>query len=350
MDKRSARGRSNKVPVTVIAGFLGAGKTTLLNRLIRHPAMSDAAVIVNEFGEIGIDHVLVDSALDSAIVMDSGCLCCTIRGDLIDTLRELFAKADEGVIPRFSKIVIEPTGLADPAPIANAVDQMDAMGDPCERSAIVTLVDGQQGARQLERFEEAACQIAVADVVLVTKADLVDEDTVHRLSHRIAAINPGVSVRPVVHGDIDPDALFDLASRSTIHITSPTQSHEAPHAHDHEHDHARSADARRHDEIAACAVSTDRPLHWDRLRTFLETLFSLRSEALLRVKGIVWLEGQGGPLLIQAVGNAFSRPRRLSGDIEHPGVSRLVFIHKGLDSAAIKKSFREMVLEERVGQ
>jgi len=345
MDEPTPIQKSNRTPVSVIAGFLGAGKTTLLNRLIRHPNMSDAAVIVNEFGEIGIDHALVDSALDNAVVMDSGCLCCTIRGDLIDTVRELFAKAEDGTIPRFSKILIEPTGLADPAPIANAVDRMEAMGDPCELAAVVTLVDGQQGARQLDTYEEAARQIAVADTVLVTKADLVDEDAVHDLAMRIDELNPGVPVRPIVHGDIDPGDLFALAARTAV----PAAPHEH-HGHDHEHrhDHAGHGGVSHHGEIAACAVSTDRPLQWARLRTFLETLFSLRGEALLRVKGIVWLEGHGGPVLIQGVGNAFSRPKRLRGDIESPGVSRLVFIHKGLNSAAIEKSFRAMVVEARV--
>lgn len=341
MDEPSALNRSNKVPVSVIAGFLGSGKTTLLNRLIQHPGMSDAAVIVNEFGEIGIDHALVDSALDNAVVMDSGCLCCTIRGDLIDTISELFAKADEGAIPRFAKILIEPTGLADPAPIVNAIDQMDALGEPCERAAIVTLVDGRQGARQLDRYEEAARQIAVADVVLVSKADLIDEEIVRSLAGRIDALNPGAPVRPVIYGDIDPDELFQLAARSSANVT-PFAATGAPHAHDHEHED--DGEPHRHGEIAACAIATDQLLQWERLRSFLETLYSLRSEALLRVKGIVWLEGEEGPTLVQGVGNAFSRPRRLHSDIDEPGRSRLVFVHKGLDNAAIETSFEAMVL------
>jgi G3E family GTPase len=347
MHEHTAAQRSNRVPVSVIAGFLGAGKTTLLNRLIRHPDMSDAAVIVNEFGEIGIDHVLVDSALDNAVVMDSGCLCCTIRGDLIDTVRELFAKAEEGAIPRFSKILIEPTGLADPAPIANAVDQMEAMGDPCELAAIVTLIDAQQGVRQLDTYDEAARQVAVADAVLVTKADLGDGGALHDLAGRIDTLNPGVPVRSIVHGNIDPADLFALAAHTTVPAPRTAAAHQnRSHDHVHDRDYAGHGDESRHGEIAACAVSTDRILQWDRLRTFLETLYSLRGEALLRVKGIVWLDGDSGPTLIQSVGNAFSRPRRLHDEIDDPGRSRLVFIHKGLDSRAIERSFHAMVFGE----
>ncbi len=164
--------------MSVISGFLGSGKTTLLNRLIRHPAMADAALIVNEFGEIGIDHALVDSALENTVVMDSGCLCCTIRGDLMDTIDDLFAKVDAGLLPRFSKILIEPTGLADPGPIVHALDQMEAEGHPCHCNAVVTMVDAQQGLRQLEEHEEAARQIAVADIVLLTKTDLAPDSAV----------------------------------------------------------------------------------------------------------------------------------------------------------------------------
>lgn len=340
MNDKPVERHSNKVPVSVIAGFLGSGKTTLLNRLIQHPGMSDAALIVNEFGEIGIDHALVDSALENTVVMDSGCLCCTIRGDLIDTISELFAKADEGAIPHFSKILIEPTGLADPAPIINAIDQMEAMGEPCERDAIVTLVDGQQGARQLDAHEEVARQIAVADIVLVTKADLIDEDIVEGLAGKIDVLNPGVPVQSVVHGEIDPAALFGLASRAATTVAAPAAAH--GHGHEHEAEDGRHV----HGEIRASAISIDRPLQWDRLRGFLETLYSLRSEALLRVKGIVWLDDQDDPILIQGVGNAFSRPKRLHGDIDDTGLSRLVFIHKGLDNEAIQKSFRAMVLDD----
>ena len=140
--------RPNSVPVSVISGFLGSGKTTLLNRLVQHPDMSDAALIVNEFGDVGIDHALVNSALENTVVMDSGCLCCTMRGDFLDTVSELFDNVRDGRIPAFSKILIEPTGLADPGPIIHAIDQLEMTDHPCHRDAIITMVDGQQGNQQ----------------------------------------------------------------------------------------------------------------------------------------------------------------------------------------------------------
>lgn len=347
MQGAATKTQGNRVPVSVISGFLGSGKTTLINRLVRHPAMSDAALIVNEFGEIGIDHALIDTALDNAVVMDSGCVCCTIRGDLMDTIDDLFAKSEAGLIPRFSKILIEPTGLADPGPIVHALDQMEAAGHPCRCNAVVTLLDGEQGLRQLDTHEEAARQIAAADVVLLTKTDLVSDEAVDRLTGRVAELCPGVPVRNVLHGEIDPDDLFLLASEAAKRIpiaetdaTAPDRGGHA--AHDH-HDHADHA----HGGIRSLAISTRLPVNWPRLRDFFETIFSLRGEAFLRVKGIVWTDADDDPLLIQGVGNAFSPPRRLPGFRDDPGVSRLVLIFKDLDGAAIRKTFETMVLSAR---
>ena len=340
MPRQTTPPQSNQVPVTIISGFLGSGKTTLINRLIRHPAMSDAALIVNEFGEIGIDHALVDSALENTVVMDSGCVCCTIRGDLIDTIDDLFAKADAGLLPRFSKILIEPTGLADPGPIVHALDQMEADGHPCRRNAIVTLVDAQQGLRQLDTHEEAARQITAADVVLLTKTDLAPEVAIENLTQRIAALAPGVPVRAVVHGDIEPDALFRLASESSATVPAAPAAGQAHTDHDHG---AHAAHAHAHGAIRSLAIATDRPVNWSRLRSFLETVFSLRGENFLRVKGIIWTDDGGRPLLLQGVGNAFSPPRPLARDPEDPGRTRLVFIFQHLDGGALEKTFEAMV-------
>lgn len=342
MNNKNRNDGSNAVPVGVITGFLGSGKTTLLNRLIRHPGMSDAALIVNEFGEIGIDHELVDSAFENTVLMDSGCICCSIRGDLTDTIGDLFAKVAAGQLPAFSKILIETTGLADPAPIIHTLGGSDDITARCRLQAVVTLVDGQLGLAQLSEQPEAASQIAAADVALISKADLAGGAAIRALTARIDSLNPGLPVLTVTRGEIDPDLLFETARLSETRIA------DAPPAgggHGHEHHRHGNAPDHRHDGVQAVSLEVEHPLSWDRLRLFLETVFSLRGSAFLRVKGIVFVDGREKPLVIQAVGNAFSEPRILDRGQTGNGVSRLVMITRGLDSAALRDSFRALVLD-----
>lgn len=334
---------SNAIPVFVITGFLGSGKTTLLNHLVRHPGMSDAALIVNEFGQIGIDHELVDSAFENTILMDSGCICCSIRGDLIDTIGDLFAKVAAGQLPAFSRIMIETTGLADPAPIIHALDGTDDIAARCRLGAVVTLVDGQLGLTQLSGQREVACQIAAADVAVISKADLADGTTIGKLTARIEALNPGIPVLTVTQGEIDPDRLFGTANMSRLRVTRHERAGGGAHR---AHEHRRHGDDpdHHHGEIRAVSLEVKHRLSWDRLRFFLETVFSLRGDAFLRVKGIVHIEGADKPLVIHAVGNAFSEPRTLDREPAEDEVSRLVMITTGLDNPALLKTFEALVL------
>ncbi len=257
----------NRVPVSVITGFLGSGKTTLLNRLVRHPGMADAALIVNEFGEIGIDHALVDSSFENTVVMDSGCICCSIRGDLIDTVGDLFANVAQGRLPPFSRIVIETTGLADPVPIVQALIGEPVITERCRLDSLVTTVDAQNGARQMDEHEEAVRQAAVADIALITKTDLVPPDVVRSLAHRLARLNPGLPIHLVQHGEIDPALLFDGATRAVERIAAmgndapadEAHAHDHEHGHDHDHDHDQSM-MRTRTAMATSAPIRSRPL------------------------------------------------------------------------------------------
>jgi G3E family GTPase len=331
--------RSNRLPASIVTGFLGSGKTTFLNHLVRHPGMADTALIVNEFGEIGIDHALVDQAFENTVLMDSGCICCSIRGDLIDTIEDLFANAALGRIPSFSRILIETTGLADPVPIIHALVAGDEALGRCTLDLVVTTVDGVLGLAQIGEHAEVESQIAVADVVLITKTDMADADRVRRLTQAIAAINPGVPPHRVEHGRIDPELLFAAGRRAGL--AQPAE-HSLVHEHEHAHEHAAE---HRHGAIRSHAITADRPLSAQRLRAFLETLFSLRGERFLRVKGIVQLEGVDRPVVVQAVGAGFSPPMTLADWRAGPRRSELVFIYRELDGPALERAFRHMVLE-----
>ena len=334
--------RSNRVPVSIVTGFLGSGKTTLLNYLVRHPGMADTALIVNEFGEIGIDHALVDQAFENTVLMDSGCICCSIRGDLIDTIADLFANAALGKIPHFSRILIETTGLADPVPIVHALAAGEEALGSCTLDLVVTTLDGVFGAAQLGEHPEVESQVAVGDAILITKADIADGDVVERLARRVEAMNPGVPVHRIAHGGVDPELLF-AAGRRAGAAAPALHAHSHAHADDHQHDHGPAG--HQHGTIRSQAITAEEPLSPERLRGFLETLFSLRGEHFLRVKGIVDLRGEDRPVVIQAVGAAFSPPARLPAWRDGPRRSELVFIFRELDGAAIEQAFRHMVLQ-----
>lgn len=348
---------SNRIPVSVVTGFLGSGKTTLLNHLVRHPGMADTALIVNEFGEIGIDHELVDSSYENTVVMDSGCICCSIRGDLIDTIGDLFANVAHGRLPAFSRILIETTGLADPTPIAHTLRGEPVVADRCRLDSIIVTVDAQNAEQQFDAHEEALRQVAIADVALITKLDLVSEEMAERVSRRLSQLNPGLPIKTVLHGSIDPALLFAASTASIEHIATgdfrqtgdAEQAHEAqsePHEHGAGHAHHHDTDVNRHGDIRAYTIQTAAPLCWNRLRLWLESVYSLRGHDFLRLKGIVQITEENRPVVIQGVGNTFSPPSFLA---EWPGrerVSRIVLITRGLSDKDIQKSFDAFVLND----
>ena len=332
----------NRVPASIITGFLGSGKTTLLNNLVRQPGMGSVALIINEFGEIGLDNLLVETSIENTLLLENGCICCSVRGDLIDTIGDLFAKARNGSIPDFSRILIETTGLADPAPIINTLRRERGVADRCRMDSVVTLIDGILGKTQAENYPEAKKQIALADVGLITKADLVGEPEIAGLNAFVHGINPALETIPVANGEIPADELFEpdevrFLAGSTDHMP---EAH--AHSHSHEHDHTHNL---HHDGVATWSYSGAAPVNRERLFGWLRMLYSLRAANMLRLKGILRIEGESNPWLLQGVGPILDQPVRLP---EWPGgeeINRLVFIMKGLAAESLQNSFQRHVAD-----
>jgi G3E family GTPase len=312
------------LPVFVLAGFLGSGKTTLLNRLLAHPGMRDSAVVVNEFGEIGIDHLLVETSLEDIVLLQSGCLCCSIRGDLVDTLADLAARRDRGLVPGFARVIIETTGLADPAPVLQTLMSHPVVVARYRLGDVVTTVDAVHGLRRLGEFEESVKQAAVADRIVLTKVDIAAAHETEALVTRLRRINPGASVLRVVNGDVAPARLF----RGT---TLRERGAEVERWLDAEADHHAGHEISRHgDEIRAFCLIHDEPLPWTAVKTWLEAVVSLRGADVLRIKGIVNVAGRAAPVVIHGVQHVFHPPALLARWPSADRRTRIVFITRGL--------------------
>jgi G3E family GTPase len=318
----------------VLTGFLGAGKTTLLNYLLRQPTLAGTAVLVNEFGEIGLDHLLIEKLDENTVLLNAGCLCCTVRGDLSRALADLLPRVESGEVRR---VVIETTGLADPAPILATLMSDPVAARTYRLDGVVTVVDAVNGMAQLDAQQEAVRQVAVADRIVLSKTDLSDPPA---LRDRLRRLNPGAPLLVTARGVIEPDGLlhvglFDPDSkapdvRSWLNATAYTDTHH------HHHD------PNRHDaRIAAFCLTFDQPLHWEGVATWLDMLVATRGESLLRIKGILNVAGQERPVAIHGVQHLFHPPALLAAWPEDdPRTSRLVFITRDLPRDVIEEGLR----------
>lgn len=300
-----------RLPVAVISGFLGSGKTTLLNRLLQDPRLADTAVAINEFGAIPLDQHLIDHGADKTVVMANGCLCCNVAGDMEEAVMRIFSRRESGATPYFARLLVEPSGLADPAPIAQAVLRQPTLSRVMRLDGIVTVIDALFGPVHLRDHPEARQQARLADRVVVTKGDLADPAPVRDALRTLGAAAP---VLDAPHGRVDAGALFSASFLDPTAPLSPVAEwveRDAPHLH--------SA------ATALCLVA-DRPLDWPGVDRWLRGVRIGHGDALLRVKGLLAVAGRARPVVIQGVHHVLHPPAELAG---WPGAdrrSRLVLI------------------------
>jgi len=333
---------AERLPVSLITGFLGSGKTTLLNRLVRRPELADSLVIINEFGEIALDHLLVAPVEGETVVLASGCLCCAVRGDLQETLRRLLVERERGEVPEFRRVLIETSGMADPAPVAQLFLNNPLLGAYLRLDAIVATIDAMVGRGVLVQHWEARKQTAIADRLLLTKTDLAAAKAIEPLIRSLRQLNPAAPIHRVVNGEIDPAVLFGVGP------FDPTR-HSPGFAEWLGDDAVSGAHHEHHSEAQSLCLTADAPLDWARFHDWLGWLRLADGERLLRVKGVLNVAGEVGPVVVHGVQHIFHPPVTLSHWPDDDRRSRLVLIARDLDHQLVTETW-QLVTQAAVGE
>jgi Putative GTPases (G3E family) len=308
---------SNMVPVTILTGFLGSGKTTLLNRILKEDHGHRIAVIENEFGEIGVDNEIIETGDEQIVEMNNGCICCTVRGDLIRILGTLKEKRDGGKL-KFDRVVIETTGMADPGPVAQTFFTDEEIGNYYLLDSIITLVDAKHAPKQLDEFHEAQEQVGFADRILLSKTDLVSEDEAATLSKRLKRMNPRAPIKKVHFGDAPIGEVLDIRGFNLNAILQLDPEFLVDSHHEH------------HDEVESFVFRSDKPFDGQKLEQFLSGMIQVYGPDLLRYKGVLWMKGNPRRVVFQGV------HMMMGGDMGKPWTkgekkqSIMVFIGKKL--------------------
>ena len=371
--------------MTVLTGYLGSGKTTLLKRLLADPGMAGTAVIINEFGEVGLDDALIEKTDEDTVLLPSGCVCCTVRGDLVQALAKLHKQSMWGEIPTIRRVVLETTGLADPTPIVHTLMTDESVYRIYQLDGVVTTVDAEHGLKQLDEQFEPAKQIAIADRIILTKTDRAKPDELHQLERRVRALNRSGEIIRVVKGDVAASRIIGLGAHEPalsgtdaekwLAADAVKRDHASPGAHtadcapdcghdhhhhghtSHDHDHACSPDCDHADHghthlhgITSYGLVFEHPLDGNALSLALQTMAAAYGQNLLRVKGIATVEGQPKPFVVHGVQHVFyppdtlaDWPKRSTG--ERDKRSRFVFITKDLPEATIRKHLKPFLGE-----
>jgi len=338
---------NERIPVNVLTGFLGSGKTSLLNRLLRDPLFHNCAVLINEFGDIGIDHHLVDRIDGDMVLLQSGCICCTIRGDLATAIRDFYERRERGEIPAFVRLVIETTGLADPVPVLSTVMYDRVLQHHFRVGNVVTTVDAVNGATNLGQYPECQKQVAVADRLVLTKLDISDAALLPDLQAQLAQVNPSAPCLSLDPVRLDARAIlgadvFDVASkteevaqwlqstRERNYLALPT----APRS---------GGDANLHRDILSFALDMPEALDWTVFSLWLSLLLHAHGEKILRVKGLLNVEGAQAPVVVHGVQQLVHPPSHLDHWPTEDHSARLVFIVRGLEPQHIQASFSRFI-------